>query len=148
MSPSRIVRVYLPLDAAAVAQLRDRGVLAAASPAFAVTPRLARAAGAAQTEELEYAALLAAAAHAGQARGLARVRRVVAAADVAAAAVAEPLDPLEAPLAAVRLLEPLLRRQVASFHVDELPGGTADEDLMWYDATELETVLDQLEDLR
>ena len=142
MSPSRVVRIYLPVDAAHLRELHEQARIAEPPPAFAVTPRLARAAAGADTEELEYAAMLAAAAHAAAQRGLVRVRRVVAAADLPAAVVAEPIDPLEVPLAQVRVLEPVLRRQVASFQVDELPGGSSDDDLMWYDATELDTVRD------
>jgi len=44
-----------------------------------------------------------------------------------------------APVSAVRVAEPVPRRQVASFHV-------ADEgaDYAWYDATELDVVIDLL----
>jgi hypothetical protein len=136
VSPSHVVRVYLPVDARQLRELHEQARITGPSPAFAVTPRLARAAAGADTEELEYAA----AAHAAAQRGLARVRRVVIAADLPAAVVVEPIDPLAVPLARVRVLEPLLRRQVAAFQVDELPGGSCDDDLMWYDATELDTV--------
>lgn len=140
-----VVRVYLPVNAAGVRELGQRGRLDPPPPAFAVTPRLERAGAGADIEELEYAALLAAAASALAARGPAPVRRAVAAADVSPAAVAEPLDPLTVALAQVRITEPLLRRQIVSFHVDEHPGGSSDEDLMWYDATELATVADLLD---
>ena len=141
MSPSRVVRVYLPLDGTELRRLADCGVLGAPLVAFAVTARLQRAAPEADLEEAEYAALLAAAAEAADRRGLALTRRVVGAADLPWAAVAEPQAPLEVALAQVRVVEPVLRRHLVSFHLDELPGGLSDPDLMWYDATELEAVI-------
>ncbi len=141
MSPSRVVRVYLPFHGSELIELAETGALPAPRVAFAVTPRLERAAPGADIDELEYAALLAAAAEAADRRGLALTRRVVGAADLPVAAVSEPEHPLDVPLAQVRLVEPVLRRQLVSFHIDDLPGGLSDPDLMWYDATELRAVI-------
>ncbi len=137
---SRVRRVYLPLTPGLVAQLIREQALAAPLAGFAVTPRLQQAAAGNNTEELEYAALLAAAASCAELRGVRRWRRVVAAADVPPRAVAEPGDLLEGPLSQIRLVEPVLCRHVVSFHVDEHPSGSSDVDLLWFDATELSTV--------
>ena len=44
-------------------------------------------------------------------------------------------------LAAVTVSGPVPLRQVVSFHVDEEAGDQGMEDLLWYDATELDEVL-------
>jgi hypothetical protein len=110
----------------------DDGRLAGPLTAFAVTPRLrafyAVSEAEADTEELEYAALLAAA------RASLRLidvdptaarRRVVAAADVPDAAVYEVEDP-DTDLGAVRVTTDVSLRDVASAHVD---GADAEDDI-------------------
>ncbi len=137
---NRVRRVYLPLTPGLVAQLDREGALVTPMVGFAVTPRLEQAAAGDDTEELEYAALLTAATYCAEQRGVGRWRRVIAAADLPPSSVAEPGDLLEAPLSQIRVVEPVLRRHVVSFHVDERPSGRSDVDLMWFDATELAMV--------
>ena len=64
------------------------------------------------------------------------VKRVVAAADLEATAVViSPARPGSA-RSLVGLQGPVPLRRIVSLHVDEEPGG--DDDLLWYDVTELE----------
>jgi len=135
-------RVYLPLELAALTRLARGETLDPPVIVWTVTPGLRGALPGADLDELEYAALVAAAAAAGVARGTRPVRRVVAAADVPVAALGGPApgggtaDP-----AAVSLRAALQLRQIVSFQVDEHPGGVDDVDLMWWDATELTQVI-------
>ena len=126
------MRVYLPATTNVLRTLVDDGRLAGPLTAFAVTPGLrefyALSDAGADEEELEYAALLAAA------RASLRLvdvdpsaarRRVVLAADVADAAVVEVEDP-DADRGAVRIAGEVLLRDVASAHVD---GAEAEDDV-------------------
>jgi hypothetical protein len=126
------VRVYLPATTNVLRTLVDDGRLAGPLTAFAVTPGLrefyALSDAGADEEELEYAALLAAA------RASLRLvdvdpsaarRRVVLAADVPDAAVTEVEDP-DADRGAVRLAGEVALRDVASAHVD---GAEAEDDV-------------------
>jgi hypothetical protein len=130
-------RVYVPLDPAGVAALRQSGEIGPAPmAAHAVTARSGRPGLTTDLEELEYAAWrAAAAAAAGRVTGSAR--RVVASADVDTGDVVEVggPDPTE-----VRVRAPVRLREVVSFHVDEEPGGPETE-LLWFDVTELDAVL-------
>jgi hypothetical protein len=130
------VRVYLPVGAAEVAAWLAGAALAPPREAYAVTPALRATHPGADLEELEYAALVQAAAAAGRERGQRPLRRAIAAVDVASAAVQ--VD--GSPDGRVRLTAPLARRDLAAVHVDELAGGDDDADLLWFDATELELV--------
>lgn len=123
-------RVYLPLTADGLELLRAEKELAAPLAAYALVAAPTRVR---DREELEYAAWLAAAAAAQELVGADR-RRVVASADVDAASIA----PLSQEYAA-EISSPVLLRQVASFHLDEEPGGD-DADLLWYDVTEIDEV--------
>jgi hypothetical protein len=126
------VRVYLPATTNVLRTLVDDGRLAGPLTAFAVTPGLrefyALSDAGADEEELEYAALLAAA------RASLRLvdvdpsaarRRVVLAADVPDAAVTEVEDP-DADRGAVRLAGEVVLRDVVSAHVD---GAEAEDDV-------------------
>jgi hypothetical protein len=126
------VRVYLPATTNVLRTLVDDGRLAGPLTAFAVTPGLrefyALSDAGADEEELEYAALLAAA------RASLRLvdvdpsaarRRVVLAADVPDAAVTEVEDP-DADRGAVRIAGEVALRDVASAHVD---GAEAEDDV-------------------
>ncbi len=126
------MRVYLPATTSVLKTLVDDGRLAGPLTAFAVTPRLrefyAVSEAEADTEELEYAALLAAA------RASLRLidvdptaarRRVVVAADVSDTAVSELEDPHADPGAA-RVTTDVSLRDVASAHVD---GADAEDDV-------------------
>lgn len=134
------VRVYLPLTSTDLAALAGGGALGV-GPAYCVTVRLASLTPGADIDELEYAAFLDAAAAADRARGAdGTVRRVIAAADVEPGSVTEPALPQGHTPAQVSLTAPLAMRAIASFHVDESPGGTNNADLLWFDASELLTV--------
>jgi hypothetical protein len=140
-------RVYLPLTVSELRRLGRDGTLAPAPiPAYAVTVDLRRERPGADEEELEYLAFLDAAGS-----GTAGTVRVVAAADVDADAVEELLA-REAPVSEVRVTVPVPMRHVASLHVAEGPVATAAGNgipdlasgFSWYDATELDVVVDLL----
>ncbi|MGY1781262.1 DUF6912 family protein [Geodermatophilus sp. SYSU D01036] len=126
------MRIYLPATTSVLRALVDEGRLSGPHTGFAVTPRLrdhyALSDAAADVEELEYAALLAAA------RASLRLvdvdptaarRRVVLAADVPDGSVAEIDDPDTEP-GAVRVTADVALADVASAHVD---GAEAEEDV-------------------
>jgi uncharacterized protein DUF6912 len=126
------VRVYLPATTTVLRTLVDEGRLTGPLTAFAVTPGLrefyALSDAGADEEELEYAALLAAA------RASLRLvdvdpsaarRRVVLAADVPDSAVSEVEDP-DADRGGVRITGDVALAAVASAHVD---GAEAEDDV-------------------
>ena len=126
------MRIYLPATTSVLRTLVDDGQLPGPLTAFAVTPGLrefyALSDAGADEEELEYAALLAAA------RASLRLvdvdpsaarRRVVLAADVPDAVVAEAEDP-DADRGAVRVTGDVTMGDVASAHVD---GAEAEDDV-------------------
>ncbi len=126
------MRVYLPATTNVLRTLVDEGSLTGPLTAFAVTPGLrefyALSDAGADEEELEYAALLAAA------RASLRLvdvdpsaarRRVVLAADVPDSAVSEVEDP-DADRGAVRITGDVALAAVASAHVD---GAEAEDDV-------------------
>ena len=126
------MRVYLPATTNVLRTLVDEGRLTGPLTAFAVTPGLrdfyALSDAGADEEELEYAALLAAA------RASLRLidvdpsaarRRVVLAADVPDSAVSEVEDP-DADRGAVRISGDVALAAVASAHVD---GAEAEDDV-------------------
>ncbi len=134
-----LTRVYLPLSPADLDDLaQGRAVGPAPRPAHAVTAALGRPGMGTDTEALEHAAWLAAAAEAVAAADEGRRRRVIGSADVDAATVAHPTA-ADVP-SRVELSAPLERRRFVSFHVDEEPGSTDAADLLWYDVTELDDV--------
>ena len=135
-------RVYVAMDGTALRRLAASGRLEPAPfTAYAVTTDLRREHPNADDEELEFLAFTDAATDAATDAGTdesAGLARVVAAADVDADLVTDLLEP-NAPVSAVRVAAAVPRRQVASFHV-------ADDgaDYAWYDATELDVVIDLL----
>ena len=140
-------RVYVALDRTALRRLATAGRLEPAPfTAYAVTTDLRREHPNADDEELEYLAFIDAASDgasdgasdAATDAGTGGPARVVAAADVDADLLTDLLVP-GAPVSAVRVAAEVPRRQVASFHL-------ADEgaDFAWYDATELDVVIDLL----
>jgi len=136
-------RVYVALDRAALRRLATAGRLESAPfTAYAVTTDLRREHPNADDEELEYLAFIDAASDvasdAATDAGTGGPARVVAAADVDADLLTDLLEP-GAPVSAVRVAAPVPRRQVASFHVADEGAGFA-----WYDATELDVVIDLL----
>ena len=112
-------RVYVPLTVATLRRLGTSGHLEPAPfTAYAVTTDLRREDPNADEEELEFLAFT----------------------DV----VTDLLAPAAA-VSAVRVATALPRRQVASFHVANAePGSDGRPDYSWYDATEIEAVLDLL----
>jgi hypothetical protein len=119
------VRVYLPATTTILRSLVEEGRLAGPLTAFAVTPDLRRfyerSDAAADTEELEYAALLAAARASLRLLDLdpfAARRRVVVSADVPDTAVT-PIDDPDTDAGAVRVAADVSVRDVASAHIDD-----------------------------
>jgi len=126
------LRVYLPATTSVLRTLVEEGRLAGPHTAFAVTPQLreffAVSDAEADTEELEYAALLAAARASLRLLDidpLAPRRRVVLAADVPEDAVTAMDDP-HVERGAVRVTADIRLQDVASAHVD---GADAEEDV-------------------
>ncbi len=126
------MRVYLPATTSVLRNLVDEGVLHGPHTAFAVTPQLRQfyelSEADADTEELEYAALLAAA------RASLRLididptsarRRVVVAADVPDAQVS-PIDDVDTDRGAATVEGDIRVRDVASAHID---GSEAEDDV-------------------
>jgi len=118
------VRIYLPATTTVLRSLVDDGVLPGPHTAFAVTPQLRQfyevSDAGADTEELEYAALLAAARASLRLLDIdpmAHRRRVVLAADVADAAVTLVDDP-DTDRGAVRVAADIRLQDVASAHID------------------------------
>ena len=130
------MRVYLPATTTVLRTLVDEGRLPGPRTAFAVTPGLrefyAVSDAEADTEELEYAALLTAARASLRVLDidpLAARRRVVLAADVPDDAVEIKDDPARDPDAdrgTVRVLTDIGVRDVASAHID---GADAEDDV-------------------
>jgi hypothetical protein len=126
------VRVYLPATTTVLRTLVDEGTLPGPHTAFAVTPRLRSfyevSDAEADVEELEYAALLAAARASLRLIDIdptAARRRVVVAADVPDDAV-QPIDDPHTDHGAVRVEADIRIRDVASAHID---GADAEDDV-------------------
>ena len=126
------MRIYLPATTTVLRRLVDEGRLAGPHTAFAVTARLreyyALSDAAADVEELEYAALLAAARASLRLLDndpLAPRRRVVVAADVPDDAVNAMDDP-HVERGAVRVAADVRLQDVASAHID---GADAEDDV-------------------
>lgn len=146
-------RIYVPLTHEQVRELAAQRRLAAPLQGYAAgSPGRvdARISPAAAQEDAEYLAFLAAASHA--ARLDSGARRVVVSADAPESAIREVTssavgvaDPVP-----VVLAEDLPLRVVASLHLDEAADGEGDDDdpepdLLWYDVTELDVVLGELD---
>lgn len=138
-----VVRIYVPIGRRDLDDLAEKGLLDAArtSPrhAFAVTDKLRSQAAGLDVEELEYSAFSDAVGASRGVRSSPEDRRIVAAADA---------DPTwvvvreGGPASSVEVVAPVPLSRIASFHVDEGAGGLAgdDDDLLWYDVTELDEV--------
>ncbi|MGI8614994.1 MAG: DUF6912 family protein [Nocardioidaceae bacterium] len=136
------MRVYVPLAIAELRALATTRRLPGPLEAYAVTSPLRVWVGSNDDEELEYAALTAAAA-ASRARfdpgAPEDVRRIVVAVDVPDAAVITVDDDAAEP-GCVVVGRSVSLAQVASVHVDT--GAAADdEDLAWYATSELDDLL-------
>jgi hypothetical protein len=124
--------VYLPATTTVLRTLVDQGALPGPHTAFAVTPLLRRfyelSDAEADLEELEYAALLAAARASLRLIDIdptAARRRVVVAADVPDSAV-RPIDDPDTDRGAARVETDIRVRDVASAHID---GADAEDDV-------------------
>jgi NTE family protein len=137
-----MTRIYIPLNASGLHSLASDGVVAGAPfIAHAVTDALQAGAPGAAEDEWEYAALQDAA---RTSRGLLTAgesRRIVAAADVLSDSVL-PAAADPDTVSEVTISDPVELRRIASFQVDG--DDPADDDLLWYDVTELPVVLDLL----
>jgi hypothetical protein len=116
--------VYLPATTTVLRTLVDAGTLPGPHTAFAVTPQLRQfyelSDAEADEEELEYAALLAAARASLRLIDIdptATRRRVVVAADVPDGAV-QPIDDPDTDRGAVRVVADIRTRDIASAHID------------------------------
>ena len=139
-----MTRIYIPLNASRLRALSAQGALEPAPfLAHAVTPAVKASDPTGRQDEWEYAALNDAAQTCGALLTAGESRRVVAAADVSSDLV-DPAEPGDSDVdsdaeSVVSILEAVALRAIASFHVDGDAG--QDEDLLWYDVTELPVVL-------
>lgn len=132
-------RIYVPLNGPGVRALAAvRSLPGPPLAAFAVTSRLERSLPTGDEEEWEYAALCEAVEAASVLREGPLDKRVVAAADVDDDWVSSGQGADS--LGAVEVTGQVDLRHVVSFHIDEDPGADGADDLLWYDATELDEV--------
>lgn len=136
-------RIYVPMDMAMLRRLAQRKEIGSAPvPAHAVTERLKRSLPNTGEEEQEYAALRDAVAAASELAGPGN-RRVVVAADVDSDGVRAAVEHSSQPLSRVEVGDVVPLRRVVSLHVDDV-AGKDDEELLWYDVTELGEVIRSL----
>jgi|1186.fasta_scaffold76189_1 hypothetical protein len=139
MSPTRI---YLPLDAARLRDLATTRVLGPAPlAAHGVTSNVRAGDPNGDQEGWEYVALGEAAEASAASLPAGERRRVVAAADVDDSWVSA--ADADGVASAVTVSQPVPMQRIASFHVDEKDVADDDE-LLWYDVTELDGLLDLL----
>lgn len=145
-----LIRIYIPLNAARLRDLHDTDVLADAPfVAHAVTDAVQASAPTAGQDGWEYSALSDAVIRSAEMLASGEARRIVAAADVSPEVV-EPLGAgglVEAGSpagfvdeSAVLVVEPVALQRIASFHVDG-DDASEDDELLWYDVTELPVIL-------
>jgi hypothetical protein len=137
-----LTRIYLPLNAARLRELAQSRVVGPVPlAAHGVTDGVRSADPTGDEEEWEYVALGEAAEASAAGLPPGERRRVVAAADVEDSWVSAADG--GAPASAVTVSQPVPMQRIASFHVDE--NDVADDDeLLWYDVTELPALLDLL----
>jgi hypothetical protein len=139
-----LTRIYIPLNAAGLRRLNaDRVVTGAPFLACAVTDAVRASAPAAGQDGWEYSALSDAVLRSAALLTRGEKHRIVAAADVAPELVgpATPGDSGEfLEDSAVSILESVELKRIASFHVDA-DEASEDDELLWYDVTELPVIL-------
>jgi len=142
-----LIRIYIPLNASGLRSLDADGVVTGAPfLAHAVTDAVRVSAQAAGQDGWEYSALSDAALRSAALLTPGETHRIVAAADVAPEIVgsAAPGDSIDADdfveESAVLILDSVELKRVASFHVDG-DEASEDDDLLWYDVTELPVIL-------
>jgi hypothetical protein len=139
MSPTRI---YLPLNAARLRDLATTRVLGPAPlAAHGVTSNVRAGDPNGDQEGWEYVALGEAAEASAASLPAGERRRVVAAADVDDSWVSA--ADADGVASAVTVSQAVPMQRIASFHVDEKDVADDDE-LLWYDVTELDGLLDLL----
>jgi len=135
-----LTRIYLPLNAVRLRELAESRVVGPPPlAAHGVTDDVRAADPTGDDEEWEYVALGEAARASADGLPAGERRRVVAAADVDESWVAAADGGSVA--SAVTVSEPVPLQRIASFHVDETDVADDDE-LLWYDVTELTGLLD------
>ena len=139
-----VTRIYIPLNASGLRSLEaDRALGGAPFLAHAVTEAVRATAPAAGRDEWEYAALNDAALSSGSLLTSGESRRIVAVADVTSDIVGSAVpggSPLES---AVWVSESVALKRFASFHVSDgaVRDDEVDDELLWYDVTELPVIL-------
>ena len=135
-----MTRIYVPLNASGLRSLSTNGAVQGAPiPAHAVTEALRASDPTAAQDEWEYAALNDAAQTSGALLPAGESRRIVAAADVSSDLVG-PAELGDSDVeSAVSISDPVPLKRIASIHVDG--DVSQDDDLLWYDVTELPVVL-------
>ena len=137
-----LTRIYLPLNAARLRELASSRVLGPGPlPAHGVTGSIRAGDPTGDQEGWEYVALGEAAEASAASLPSGERRRVVAAADVDDSWVTA--ADADGVASAVTVSQPVPMQRIASFHVDEKDVADDDE-LLWYDVTELEALLDLL----
>jgi len=135
-----LTRIYLPLSAARLRELASSRVLGPAPlPAHGVTGSIRAGDPNGEQEGWEYVALGEAAEASAASLPPGERRRVVVAADVDDSWVTA--ADVDGVASAVTVSQPVPMQRIASFHVDEKDVADDDE-LLWYDVTELEALLD------
>jgi hypothetical protein len=137
-----LTRIYIPLNASGLRSIGADGVLGGAPfLAHAVTEAVRAAAPTAGQDEWEYTALNAAAQSSVSLLAPGESRRLVAAADVTPALVG-PAPGDSAAESAVSISDSVALKRIASFHMDDSASdGSEDDELLWYDVTELPVIL-------
>ena len=134
-----LTRIYLPLSAARLRELASSRVLGPGPlPAHGVTGSVRAGDPNGEQEGWEYVALGEAAEASAASLPPGERRRVVVAADVDDSWVTA--ADVDGVASAVTVSQPVPMQRIASFHVDEKDVADDDE-LLWYDVTELEALL-------
>ena len=139
-----LTRIYIPLNASGLRRLGADGELGGAPfLAHAVTEAVEASAPAEDQDMWEYTALNDAAESSGSLLTAGESRRIVAAADVTPDLVG-PAPPGDSTAeSTVSISDSVALKRIASFHVGEgtSRNGELDDDLLWYDVTELPVIL-------
>ena len=134
-------RIYVPLNASRLRGIGESRVLGEAPfLAYAVTEALRAVTRAAGQDEWEYAALSDAVRSSAALLTPGETRRIVAAADVESEVVGSAGPGTSIDESAVFISEPVALNRIASFHVDG-DDSSEDDELLWYDVTELPAIL-------
>ena len=136
-----VTRIYVPLNASRLRSLDKNRVLGEAPfLAHAVTEALRAATTGVGQDEWEYAALSDAVRSSAALLTSGETRRIVAAADVESEVVGSAGPGTSIDESAVFISEPVALNRIASFHVDG-NDSSEDDELLWYDVTELPAIL-------